>query len=127
MTALWIKVCGMTTPEAVAAALAAGADAIGFVFAESVRRVTPERAVQLAASARARVRCVAVTRHPSQTELDEILRTFQPDVLQTDVEDLSRLKLPQQLAVMPVFRIGNALPATLPSRILFEGPTSGSG
>jgi phosphoribosylanthranilate isomerase len=38
---MWVKICGMTTPAAVAAALEAGADAIGFVFAESVRRVTP--------------------------------------------------------------------------------------
>ena len=36
---MWIKICGMTTPTAVAAALEAGADAIGFVFAKSVRRV----------------------------------------------------------------------------------------
>jgi phosphoribosylanthranilate isomerase len=48
MSALWIKVCGMTTPDAVAAALAARVDAIGFVFAESPRRVTPARAAQLA-------------------------------------------------------------------------------
>ena len=39
---MWIKICGMTTAAAVTAALEAGADAIGFVFAESVRRVTPE-------------------------------------------------------------------------------------
>ena len=29
---MWIKICGMTTPDAIAAALEAGADAIGFVF-----------------------------------------------------------------------------------------------
>jgi phosphoribosylanthranilate isomerase len=46
---MWIKICGMTTPEAVAAALDAGVDAIGFVFAQSVRRVTPEVATKLAA------------------------------------------------------------------------------
>ncbi len=30
---MWIKICGLTTPEAVAAALEARVDAIGFVFA----------------------------------------------------------------------------------------------
>jgi phosphoribosylanthranilate isomerase len=39
----WVKLCGMRSAADVAAAVAAGADAIGFVIAEeSVRRVTPE-------------------------------------------------------------------------------------
>ena len=47
-----VKICGMTDRRAVDAALAAGADAIGFVFAPSVRQVTPEQAAQLARPAR---------------------------------------------------------------------------
>src|SRR5688572_10475302 len=121
MSGLWIKICGMTTPEAVAAALAARVDAIGFVFAESPRRVTPARAAQLAAVARGRVRCIAVTRHPTQQEIDEIVSDFQPDVLQTDIEDLPQLRLPRKLDVLPVLRVGNAAPQTLPFRLLFEG------
>ena len=34
----FVKICGMTDTRAVEAALAAHADAIGFVFAPSVRR-----------------------------------------------------------------------------------------
>ena len=83
MTPMWIKVCGMTTPEAVQAALDARVDAIGFVFAESKRRVTPERAAELAQAARGRVRCVAVTKHPTQSEVDAILEVFRPDVYRT--------------------------------------------
>ena len=74
---MWGKICGMTTPAAVAAALEAGADAIGFVFAESVRRVTPQVAAQLATAARGRVRCVAVIRHATQQEFDLILAEFE--------------------------------------------------
>lgn len=29
----WIKICGLSTPETVDAAVEAGADAVGFVFA----------------------------------------------------------------------------------------------
>src|SRR6185437_10288049 len=101
---MWIKICGMTTPQAIAAALAAPVDAIGFVFADSPRQLTLEDAVALAAPARGRLRCVAVTRHPSQRYLDEILAVFQPDVLQTDAEDLGVLKVPKQLELLPVFR-----------------------
>jgi len=124
---MWIKICGMTTPQAVAAALAARVDAIGFVFADSPRQLTLEDAVALAAPARGRVRCVAVTRHPSQRYLDDVLAVFRPDVLQTDTEDLRVLRLPKQLELLPVFRGADAPQTRLPPRLLFEGPTSGSG
>ena len=44
-----IKICGLTREEDVDAAVAAGADAVGFVlYAPSPRSVTPQRAAQLA-------------------------------------------------------------------------------
>jgi phosphoribosylanthranilate isomerase len=124
---MWIKICGLTTPEAIATALEAGVDALGFVFAQSPRQLTPEAAAQLSRPARGRVRCVAVMRHPAQSALDEMLRVFRPDVLQTDHADLAALVLPAALALLPVLRSGEPLPGSLPSRILFEGPDSGSG
>jgi phosphoribosylanthranilate isomerase len=127
MSILFIKICGMTTSEAVQAALDARVDAIGFVFAESKRQLTPPRAAQLAASARGKVKCVAVTRHPEQDAVDEILSVFNPDLLQTDAEDFSRLRLPASLARLPVVRAGSSEPKPLPSRLLFEGPISGTG
>jgi phosphoribosylanthranilate isomerase len=124
---MWIKICGMTTSAAVAAALAARVDAIGFVFARSVRELAPEAAVALARPARGRVRCVAVTHHPTQARVDEIVRVFVPDLLQSDAEDFAALRLPAVLETLPVVRAGSALPAHLPGRILFEGPASGRG
>jgi phosphoribosylanthranilate isomerase len=124
---MWVKICGMTTPEAVAASLEAGVNAIGFVFAESPRRVTPEAAARLAEPARGRAACVAVTRHPPQSLLDEILDVFKPDILQSDGCDLEVLKLPAGLPVLPVFRSGSQEKQTLPPRLLFEGPRSGAG
>jgi phosphoribosylanthranilate isomerase len=123
----WIKICGMTTPEAVAAALVAGVDAIGFVFAESSRQVTAAAAARLAAPARGRAICTAVTRHPTQQVVDAIIAMFQPDLLQTDADDLRWLRLPGQLPVLPVFRAWQGEGQQLPARLLFEGPTSGSG
>lgn len=123
---MWIKICGMTTPEALEAAVGAGADAVGFVFAESVRRVSAQRAAALAAMVRGQVRCVAVTRHPAQDDIDEILALLRPDVLQSDAADFAQLRLPQQLERLPVLR-GAGDPRTLPPRLLFEGVVSGAG
>jgi phosphoribosylanthranilate isomerase len=124
---MWIKICGMTSEAAVAAALECGADAIGFIFAPSVRQVTAAEAAHLARAARGRICCIAVTRHPAQHDLDVILREFQPDMLQTDAADLPGLRLPGQLALLPVLRTEPAITAALPARVLFEGPASGTG
>ncbi len=124
---MWVKICGMTSPEAVEAALQAQADAVGFVFAPSVRELQPTQAVALAAPARGRALCVAVTLHPSQGLIERILEEFAPDVLQSDLADLASLRLPAGLRVLPVLRAGAVPPAPLPPRMLFEGPRSGSG
>jgi phosphoribosylanthranilate isomerase len=124
---LWIKICGLTTEEGVEAAIEAGADAIGFVFAPSKRQVTAQRAFELARSAPTHITRVAVMLHPAQSLLDEVWNAFRPDVLQTDVADLARLAIPKELAVMPVLRAGHDLPTALPRRLLFEGAVSGSG
>lgn len=127
MSALFIKICGMTTPVAVDTALACEVDAIGFVFAASVRQVTPQRASELAKPARHKLACVAVTRHPSREMVEEILRDFRPDILQTDIEDIDSLDLPSTLSVLPVMRPPVESACALPGRVLFEGPVSGSG
>lgn len=124
---MWVKVCGMTSNDSIEAAIGAGADAIGFVFAESKRQITPQRAALLAMSVRDRIRCFAVTRHPDQAAIDEILSVFKPDALQTDVEDLAGLTLPAGLEILPVFRPGTVEPKGMPARFLYEGPSSGSG
>jgi phosphoribosylanthranilate isomerase len=124
---MWLKICGITSPEAVDAALAARVDAIGFVFSPSVRRLEPAQAAQLAARARARAMLVAVTMHPPQPLVDEIMRVFQPDMLQTDAGDFAGLRLPQALLRLPVLRAEASADSALPLRIMFEGARSGSG
>ena len=52
---------------------------------------------------------------------------FAPDLLQSDAEDLAQLRLPAALETLAVVREGGAVPLPLPGRILFEGPSSGTG
>jgi phosphoribosylanthranilate isomerase len=127
MSAPYMKICGMTTPAAVDAAINCEVDAIGFVFAPSVRRLSTQRAAQLAAPARHKLACVAVMRHPSREEVAEVLGEFRPDMLQTDIDDIEALNLPKELPVLPVLRPGPKPACAIPRRILFEGPISGSG
>ena len=125
---LLVKICGMTSEAAVEAAISAGADAVGFVFhAASPRNVAPGRAAALAAAAGRGVLKVAVTLHPSQELVDQVLAAFEPDVWQADAVDFDSIALPAGIALWPVFRAGAPLPESLPARLLFEGPRSGSG
>ncbi len=124
---MWIKICGITSADAVAAAAEAQVDAVGFVFAPSPRQVTPGQAAQLAALVPAGILRIAVAQHPLQIKVDEICRTLKPDYFQTDVEDLRELKIPAHVKLLPVVRFGRKTPHPLPARMLFEGPTSGIG
>ena len=78
-----IKICGLSDEESVDAALAAGADFVGFVFfARSPRNVTLDRAAALAARARGRAAIVALTVDAADSALGEIAATLRPDLLQ---------------------------------------------
>ncbi len=128
MTALWIKVCGLRTLEAIDAAVGAGADAVGFVFHDaSPRNVALDDARALQRAVPAGIERVAVFLHPPQGLLDAVLTAIEPDWVQTDASDLTGLRLPAGQRVLPVLRSGVRDPGPLPPRCLFESSSSGSG
>ncbi len=78
-----VKICGLSTPETLAAALEAGADMVGFVFFEkSPRHVGLETARALAVQARHRAEIVALTVDAEDATLEAILRRVGPDYFQ---------------------------------------------
>jgi phosphoribosylanthranilate isomerase len=78
-----VKICGLSTPETLEAALAAGADMVGLVFfAKSPRHVTLERGAALARQAAGRAEVVALTVDMSDTELGALVDAVHPDWLQ---------------------------------------------
>jgi phosphoribosylanthranilate isomerase len=78
------KICGLTTPQTVQAALDGRASHLGFMFfAKSPRDIDPEAAARLAAPARARnVKICAVTVDPDDALLDRLMAILKPDLIQ---------------------------------------------
>ena len=124
----FVKICGLRDAGDVATAIEAGANAVGFVFAESVRQVTPQQAREATQGIQAGVLRVAVMRHPTAEECQAVIEGFSPDVIQTDVEDFARLQIPDNVQCWPVYREGSTAANEVPRGVfLYEGHNSGSG
>jgi phosphoribosylanthranilate isomerase len=77
------KICGLSTPQTVEAALAGRAAFVGFMFFRaSPRDIDPGAAAYLARPARGRTRIVAVTVDPDDTLIDRLAVTLRPDLIQ---------------------------------------------
>ena len=123
---MFVKICGLNNKEHVDAAVAAGADAIGCVFAESVRRVDPGRATEITRDVPKDVKRVAVMLHPTNEEWQSVLLGFGPDILQTDAEDFAALDVPEYVGRWPVYREGGVEPP-MTGTYVYEGARSGQG
>ena len=124
---MFVKICGLSTSEAVETSVAAGANALGFVFAPSPRQVSPDLAHALCRNVRDDIIRVAVMHHPTVEEWTRVRTVFAPDWLQTDTEDFDELDL-EDCEPLPVFRTRlNPSGDKWPARMLFESPRSGSG
>jgi phosphoribosylanthranilate isomerase len=78
-----IKICGLSTPETLEAAIAAGADMVGFVFFEkSPRHLSYDKAAELGALVKGRARKVALSVDADDARLDAIAASLKPDDLQ---------------------------------------------
>ena len=87
---LWIKICGLSTVAAIEAAVAAGVQAVGFVFHEpSPRNLAIAAAMTLQAAVPAGVERVAVFLHPGQELVDAVIDDVRPDCLQLDIADIA--------------------------------------
>ncbi len=124
---VFIKICGLRDAETVGAAVAAGASAVGFVFAASPREVSVAEAAAAAAGVPAHVKKVAVMRHPTAEAWESVRDGFAPDVLQTDAEDFAGLDVPDSVEKWPVFREGGHAVPDDAGTFVYEGPSSGAG
>ena len=109
-----VKICGITTDEGMDAAVAAGADWVGFnFFAASPRHVTPARAAELAARPGVPAK-VGLFVQPTDAEIAATLAVLPLDILQV-YDDAPRAAAIRARFARPVWRaIGVTTAADLP-------------
>ncbi|RCW88908.1 phosphoribosylanthranilate isomerase [Paracoccus lutimaris] len=111
-----VKICGLTSPEGVAAAVSAGARYLGFVFfARSPRHVTPEQAAALAAEVPLGIAKVGLFVNPDDALLQTVLAQVPLDMIQLHgSESPARVTEVRALTGLPVIKaVGVAEPRDL--------------
>ncbi len=101
-----VKICGLSTPETMQAALDAGADMVGLVFFErSPRHVRYEKASALANLARGRAKVVALVVDADDERLTAIATQVKPDFFQAHgAETPDRVRQITQRTSIPVIK-----------------------
>ena len=124
-----VKICGLSTKEAVKTAVSAGADYIGFVFAPSKRQVTVEQAIELVKFIPSHIQKVGVFVSPSRVELLEAVDKVGLDFVQVHGQVVDKLfeNLPCG-SIQAVQVDGNGhVPNSQADYLLFDAPVAGSG
>ena len=117
-----VKICGLSTVEAVETAVLADADYIGFVFAASKRQVSLEQAQELAKRVTGKTKIVGVFVSPSLEDLEQAI---------------SRIHGAFDEALMPMISVPviraiqlsdqEAQVSSQADYLLFDAPVAGSG
>lgn len=110
-----VKICGITSPEALSAALRCGADYVGLVFfPKSPRHLDFELAKELARQARGRSQIVTLVVDPDRALLSAIHRDVRPDIIQLHGKESPEF-VREVRAQVPGVEIWKALPIAVPS------------
>ena len=124
-----VKICGLSTKEAVETAVSAGADYIGFVFAPSKRQVTLEQAAELAKFIPSHIQKVGVFVSPSRAELLKAVDKVGLDLVQVHGQVVDKLFENLTCASIQAVQVdkGGHVPNSQANYLLFDAPVAGSG
>ena len=100
-----VKICGIQTREAAEVVVQEGADFIGFVFAESKRKISPEQATEIASGLPNQVKKVGVFVNEQPKRMIEIAKQVGLDYLQLHGDE------PAEVARKLPFRVIKAFAA----------------
>lgn len=103
---LLIKICGLSTPETLEAALEAGADMVGFVFhPKSPRHVSLDQAASLRQQVAGRAQVVALVVDAPEAQLAALRSVLQPDLFQFHGrETLEAIREARSIIGLPVMK-----------------------
>ena len=124
-----VKICGLSTAEAVETAVLAGADYIGFVFAKSKRQVSLEQAHELARLVTGPTNIVGVFVSPSIEDLEQAIAQVPLDIVQIhgtfDEDQIPKITVP---VIRAIQLSDQEAKVTSPADfLLFDAPVAGSG
>ena len=124
-----VKICGLSTKEAVKTAVSAGADYIGFVFAPSKRQVTVEQAIELAKFIPSHIQKVGVFVSPSRADLLEAIEKVGLDLVQVHGQVANDLFEDLPCAGIQAVQVDGDghVPSSQADYLLFDAPVAGSG
>lgn len=124
-----VKICGLSTVEAVETAVLAGADYIGFVFAASKRQVSLEQAQELAKRVTGKTKIVGVFVSPSLEDLELAIGRVPLDMVQIhgtfDETLIPFISVPVIRAIQLTDQ--EAQVTSQADYLLFDAPVAGSG
>jgi phosphoribosylanthranilate isomerase len=123
---MFVKICGLRDPEAVDAAVAAGADALGFNLVPGVRRqITPELARSLGERAQGRLR-VGIFRGQGARDVVALAQAAAVDAVQVYEEETARL-LRGRYSVLLAWNGQGRPPVDAADRVLCDPGGGGAG
>lgn len=100
-----VKICGITSIEAAQTAEQAGADFIGFVFARSSRKITPENAKKIGQTTSSSLKKVGVFVNETIEEMNMIIRNAGLDYVQLHGDELPETAQALHAPVIKAFSI----------------------
>lgn len=103
-----VKICGITDTETAAFAVERGADAIGFVFAESKRKVTPDTAAAIIQQLPHSLLKVGVFVNESKETIEEIITATGINIVQLHGEESPEFCEGFSVPVIKAFSISTA-------------------
>lgn len=124
-----VKICGLSTVEAVETAVLAGADYIGFVFAASKRQVSLEQAQELAKRVTGKTKIVGVFVSPSLEDLEQAIGQVPLDMVQIHGTFDEALMPMISVPVIRAIQLSDqeAQVSSQADYLLFDAPVAGSG